>query len=293
MSDVQVNEAKEFFAPSPAGPSKGTIAVDMDDVLAQTNQTIVEMHNARYGMQPPLSLADFKHYLYWNNRGWGDAKQTAKMVVELCNAGLYGRSAPVPGAREGLQKLKDMGYRLIIITARGESSREVSEDWIAEHMPDLFDEIHFTGAFVHLAATHEEDEGHVARRAVLSHKKRTKAEICHETGAFVLIDDSAENVLHATLHSSPPVQCLLFGTYGWNASIPSPDVPIHPDDRALDDGGLTYLEKEAKGALGESEERWEEARKRGWVPDGVERVADWEGVVEWVKKREGKGEEGS
>jgi hypothetical protein len=34
MSDVQVNEAKEFFGPSPAGPSKGTIAVDMDDVLA-------------------------------------------------------------------------------------------------------------------------------------------------------------------------------------------------------------------------------------------------------------------
>ena len=41
----------------------------------------------------------------------------------------------------------------------------------------VFDEIHFTGAFVHLAATHEEDEGHVARRAVLSHKKRTKAEV--------------------------------------------------------------------------------------------------------------------
>jgi hypothetical protein len=35
MSDVQINTAKGFFDPSPeAGPSKGTIAVDMDDVLA-------------------------------------------------------------------------------------------------------------------------------------------------------------------------------------------------------------------------------------------------------------------
>jgi ribonucleotide monophosphatase NagD (HAD superfamily) len=71
--------------------------------------------------------------LYWNNRGWGDAKETAKMVVDQ---GLYQNSKPVPGAKEGLQQLKEMGYKLIIITARAEASREVSEDWIAEYMPD-------------------------------------------------------------------------------------------------------------------------------------------------------------
>lgn len=123
-------------------------------------------------MQPPLSLADFKHCTLLTfysllviadtqtctgiteagatqskRRKWSyvphpsptlplQHRAHADPQVELCNAGLYGRSAPVPGAREGLQKLKDMGYRLIIITARGESSREVSEDWIAEHMPD-------------------------------------------------------------------------------------------------------------------------------------------------------------
>lgn len=28
--------------------------------------------------------------------------------------------------------------------------------------------------------------------------------------------------------------------------------------------------------------------ERGWLPDGVERVDAWAGVVEWVKEREGR-----
>lgn len=55
---------------------------------------------------------------------------------QFCDEGLYARGQPVAGAREGLQELKDMGYRLVIITARPESSREVSEDWLAKYMPD-------------------------------------------------------------------------------------------------------------------------------------------------------------
>ena len=49
------------------------------------------------------------------------------------------------------------------------------------HRADLdrpvFDEIHFTGAFQHLESTSEEEEGHAAKRAIVSHKKRTKAEV--------------------------------------------------------------------------------------------------------------------
>jgi len=44
-------------------------------------------------------------------------------------------------------------------------------------MSIVFDEIHFTGAFQHLYPTKEEKEGHVAKRAVVSHKKRSKAEV--------------------------------------------------------------------------------------------------------------------
>lgn len=46
------------------------------------------------------------------------------------------RPRPVPGAKEGLETLKKMGYTLIIITARSESQREGTEEWLAENMPD-------------------------------------------------------------------------------------------------------------------------------------------------------------
>jgi hypothetical protein len=43
--------------------------------------------------------------------------------------------------------------------------------------PTVFDEIHFTGAFQHLEATKEEEEGHAAKKAFVSHTKRSKAEV--------------------------------------------------------------------------------------------------------------------
>lgn len=86
------------------------------------------------------------------------------MVSKLYDTGVLYDAPPVPGAKEAIQKLKDMGYtyvlcrscpavasgdpvrrlsehalirsRIIIITARSESARETSEDWLAEHMPD-------------------------------------------------------------------------------------------------------------------------------------------------------------
>ncbi|EIW67034.1 hypothetical protein TREMEDRAFT_34170 [Tremella mesenterica DSM 1558] len=272
-----VNVADGWETPK-AGPSKGTIAVDMDDVLSQTNATIVEMHNAFYDVQPPITLDDFKKYLYWNNRGWGTPQETIRMVKELEAAGLYARSLPVKGAKEGLERLKEMGYRLVIITARDEAQREGTEDWLAEHLPDIFDEMHFTGAFTHLAPTREEHEGHAAHKAVVSHKKRTKAEVVHQTGALFLIDDSAENAADAA-GANPPVQVLLFGDYPWNSVVwPS------KSEKGVEE--LTYVEREERGLQEEFEKKRLKAIEIGWTPDGVERVKDWKEVVNWVKEWE-------
>lgn len=46
------------------------------------------------------------------------------------------RPTPIPGAKEGLLKLKEMGYTLIVITARSEVQREGTEKWLETHMPD-------------------------------------------------------------------------------------------------------------------------------------------------------------
>jgi hypothetical protein len=78
---------KEAFA-----SDKRIIAIDCDDVLCQTNATVAEsesctcfnsshtqrlvqlnkvsiVHNELYGTD--MTLDDFQHYLYWQNRCWG------------------------------------------------------------------------------------------------------------------------------------------------------------------------------------------------------------------------------
>ncbi|WVO22348.1 uncharacterized protein IAS62_003678 [Cryptococcus decagattii] len=267
---------------TPAGKSsigKGRIAVDMDDVLCQTNATIVQMHNELFGLDPPLTLDDFENYLYWMNRGWGNPEETVSMVSKLYQNGLYMRAPPVPGAKEALQKLKDMGYCLIIITARSESQREGTEDWIMEYLPDIFDEIHFTGAFQDLEPTKEEHEGHAARKAIVSHKKRSKAEIIHNTSSLFLIDDSAENAydIATSCYAHPhATKVLLFGAYPWNAVVQSPESTL-PIEK------MTYVAKKEKGLLGESEKLRKDKIQKGWLPEGVIRVNGWKDVLKWVE----------
>ncbi|WWC61656.1 uncharacterized protein I303_104240 [Kwoniella dejecticola CBS 10117] len=279
--DVETILASGLVTPTRRG-WKGTIAVDMDDVLCQTNATIVHMHNELFDTQPPLTLADFKNYLYWMNRGWGTPEETVDMVAQLYQGGLYMRAPPVPGAKEALHRLKDLGYNLVIITARSENQRAGTEDWIAEYLPDIFDEIHFTGAFQHLEPTREEKEGHVARKAVVSHHKRSKAEIIHSTSSLFLIDDSSENAYDVATSTYPhdgPIKVLLFGDYPWNAVVHGD--PSFPKSAVE---GMTYHEKVKNGLLEEYESIRKKKLEKKWLPPGVERAGDWEKVLGWVER---------
>lgn len=67
----------------------------------------------------------------------------------------------------------------------------------------VFDEIHFTGAFQHLEPTPEEKEGHAAKRAYVSHIKRSKAEV-----RFSVVSprtNSADTQADGRLRSSIPL----------------------------------------------------------------------------------------
>ncbi|WVO16370.1 hypothetical protein L204_104045 [Cryptococcus depauperatus] len=288
--DTQVITADGMATPiGTSQKGKGRIAVDMDDVICQTNATVAQMHNEFFGYQPSLTLDDFQSYLYWMNRGWGTPEETMNMVLKLYQNGLYERAPPVVGAKESLQRLKDMGYSLIIITARSESQREGTEDWLAEFMPDIFDEIHFTGAFQHLEPTKEEHEGHAARKAVVSHKARSKAEIVHNTSSLFLIDDSAENAydVSTSCYDHPhTTRVLLFGNYPWNTIVRSPETSLPIEN-------MTFVERQDKGLLEEYSKLREQRIKEGWLPKGVVRVGDWEDVIRWVEKFEETGFEGA
>lgn len=60
-----------------------------------------------------------------------------KKVDEFYQTDRLFTTSPVPGAREGIQALRDMGYRLIIVTARKEDYEDESWKWVEQHFPGL------------------------------------------------------------------------------------------------------------------------------------------------------------
>ncbi|ODO08959.1 hypothetical protein L198_00698 [Cryptococcus wingfieldii CBS 7118] len=287
--DTQLITATGTNTPLDLGTGKGRIAVDMDDVLCQTNVTIVNSKSLSspgiFGTQPPLTLDDFQNYLYWMNRGWGNPEETIAMVTKLYAEGLYMKAPPVEGAKEALKRLKDLGYSLVIITARSEGQREGTEEWLTTYLPDIFDEIHFTGAFQDLEPTKKEHEGHATKKAIVSHKKRSKAEIVYNTQSLFLIDDSAENAYDTAIANFPhpqPTKVLLFGNYPWNAIVHTPETTL-PVEK------ITFVAKQEQGLLEEAERVRRGKIEEGWLPEGVERVGDWGEVVRWVEGFESRG----
>ncbi|KAK2461680.1 hypothetical protein APHAL10511_006143 [Amanita phalloides] len=189
-------------------PNKPVIAIDLDDVLSQTNKAVAEWHNRHYNTQ--MDLSTFYYYYYWKNPFWGPRKATMEKVVKFYAADWTQDIEPVPGAKEGLHALKDMGYRLIVVTARTKDNAEKSRLWIEKHFPDMIERIICTGQF---KDAHK--EGGVVTQP-------NKAQVCADLNARMLIDDSAENAMQCVT-ATPAVSVLLFGEYEWNKRLSKPE----------------------------------------------------------------------
>jgi phosphoglycolate phosphatase-like HAD superfamily hydrolase len=71
------------------------------------------------------------------NPGWGSVGETMAKVDQFYGTDRIFNTKPVPGAREGVQALRDLGYRLIIVTARKEDFEDQSWKWVEQHFPGL------------------------------------------------------------------------------------------------------------------------------------------------------------
>jgi len=71
------------------------------------------------------------------NPGWGSREETRQKILDFLSDRLLS-ILPVPGAREGVQELRNMGYRLVVVTAREKQHAALSCRWL---------NLHFFGAF--------------------------------------------------------------------------------------------------------------------------------------------------
>ena len=115
------------------------IAVDIDDVLADSARMFIELSNQHWGTE--LTVDDY-------DEDWTRLWRISREEVEV-RASAYRDNLPAMqslGAHEALRRLSEK-YDLIIVTARPRIVQERTVRWIEEYYGGIFVEesIHFAG----------------------------------------------------------------------------------------------------------------------------------------------------
>tara|TARA_Y100000389_G_scaffold149388_1_gene148737 strand:- start:28347 stop:28922 length:576 start_codon:yes stop_codon:yes gene_type:complete len=116
------------------------IAIDIDEVLCRF-VTSMATHNK-------LQLPKERRYSYIYKDMFNISHdQSVKMVNEFYNSDTFKNMEPIPGSRSIIRMLKPQAERLVIVTGRQRHARQVTEDWITENFPGMFDDMVFTDSF--------------------------------------------------------------------------------------------------------------------------------------------------
>lgn len=179
-----------------------TIAIDIDDVVADGTGSLIARVNERYG----VSLTKQDYYdvggEYWGyyERVWSqhDLHDTVdfdglgiEMAIDQSHVPL------LAGAEFAIKQLAE-SYKVVFITSRNIEWEHATHRWFKQHFE--YDE-----PKVYFSTAHRDDKG------------KTKGQLCVELGAHVLIDD---NVDHCQSAIDAGLSAVLFGDYGWQANIP-------------------------------------------------------------------------
>lgn len=182
--------------------AKQTIAIDIDDVIADSTEALRVSVNERTG-----AALTRDHYLNVGGEYWGYYERVWR-AHDLIGQVSYKEYAAemakdqsdvplLPGADLAIHELAKR-FHIIFITARDKKSEQETRRWISEHFATDDFEVYFC-------------ESHDSAEA------KTKGQLCKEFGASVLIDD---NVGHCQSALDENLSAILFGEYGWQTNVP-------------------------------------------------------------------------
>jgi uncharacterized HAD superfamily protein len=109
----------------------------------------------------------------------------------------FAQLQPLPGAKSSLQRLQRVAD-LVVVTSRQHVIEEQTRAWLDEHYSGVFKTVLMGNHFA------------------MSGASRSKAELCREVGASVLVDD---NPVYARECAEAGIDVLQFGAYPWNRNV--------------------------------------------------------------------------
>lgn len=149
------------------------IAVDVDEVIAQFLDAWLAFYNSRNNTA--WQADQFHSYNFWEVVG-GDKESMVELTHEFFKSPEFQNIRPVEDAVEGISALARV-HELVIITARPQEISEMTLSWLDTYFPRAFKRVHLTNQFSKLGYW------------------RSKAAVCVEEHASVLIEDNAEYAL--------------------------------------------------------------------------------------------------
>lgn len=179
-----------------------TIAVDIDDTLTDSTELVRLIANERLGVNVSREAyqVEGEYWGYydqvWEENGLTDRISFDEILQVLVSER---RDAPfLPHATFSLSQLAKQ-YNVVLVTSREAVREEVTRQWFNEHLNAHVSDVYFTT---------------LHRNA----QRLTKGQICRELGACMLIDD---NVEHCQSALAEGVDAILFGSYGWQYTVPN------------------------------------------------------------------------
>lgn len=171
---------------------KLTIAVDCDDTLFPTAKYFIDSYNKKFN-----ASVDFEHQHEPDYDGWGvDDDELLRRLGMLQEAEEYRQIEMYDNTARVLNDLHTKGHKLIVVTARKEHERPITEWMIERDAPGVFDAIEFVGWY------------------------GSKHEALRKIGADVLVDDSIHHLNKALEEGALNPGCaLLFGDFPWSRTV--------------------------------------------------------------------------
>lgn len=187
--------------------NKISIAIDVDDVLADTLVTILAYDNKKYNLN--YEWKEFNTYKFWNI--WNCSKEESlSRVNDFFESNEGNNISPTIGSKEAIEKLSKK-YILHIITGRPKQYDNVTKEFLNKNYNTKFASIAYTAHYT-------------------KEKPIKKFEICKEINAKIIIEDDLEHAIDCAnngiitiLMDKPWNQDIyhenIIRTYSWNEAV--------------------------------------------------------------------------
>lgn len=176
-----------------------TIAIDIDDTIADSTEALRIDINKRAGVNIPAEAyrVPGQYWGYyervWQTHGVADRVNFQEHLEDMA---IDQSLVPLlPGAAFAITQLAKR-YDILLITSRDKRWEQATRAWFRTHFGDFDVKLYFTNS--HRDAS-----------------ELSKGQLCKQLGATLLIDDSVD---HCNGALAEGVSAILFGTYGWHAA---------------------------------------------------------------------------